>query len=64
MARPAQARRARPGLAWNRRTLPRPRLVELAVAAGFEVPAPEDDSFLHRVDRSITRDVLVVRPAR
>jgi SAM-dependent methyltransferase len=51
------------GLAWNRRTLPRPRLAALAEAAGFGVLAPDDDSFLHRVDRSITRDVLVaVRP--
>ncbi len=51
------------GLAWNRPTLPRPRLVELLVAAGFEVPAPDDDSFVHRVDRAITRDVLVaLRP--
>lgn len=51
-------------LAWNRPTLPRPRLVELAHGAGFEVPAPDDDSFVHRVDRAITRDVLVaVRPA-
>ena len=50
-------------LAWNRRTLPRPRLVELALGAGFEVPAEVDDSFVHQVDRSITRDVLVaVRP--
>jgi SAM-dependent methyltransferase len=53
------------GLAWNRRTLPRTRLVELARGAGFDVPAPDDDSFLHRVDRAITRDVLVaIRPAR
>jgi SAM-dependent methyltransferase len=51
------------GLAWNRRTLPRPRLAALAEASGFAVLTPEDDAFLHRVDRSITRDVLVaVRP--
>jgi len=51
------------GLAWNRRTLARPRLVALAEGAGFAVPAPDDDSFVHRVDRSITRDVLVaIRP--
>ena len=53
----------RPGggvaLAWNRRTLPRPRLVELAAEAGLAVAGPEDDRFVHRVDRSITRDVLV-----
>jgi hypothetical protein len=47
------------GLAWNRKTLARPRLAALAGAAGFDVLAPEDDSFVHRVDRSITRDVLV-----
>jgi hypothetical protein len=54
----------RPGaamaLAWNRHTLPRPALVALAGAAGFELQAPaDDDSFVHRVDRSIRRDVLV-----
>jgi hypothetical protein len=53
----------RPGggvaLAWNRRTLPRPRLVELAEAAGLAVAPADDDRFVHRVDRSITRDVLV-----
>jgi SAM-dependent methyltransferase len=53
----------RPGggvaLAWNRRTLPRPRLVELATEAGLEVADAADDRFVHRVDRSITRDVLV-----
>lgn len=58
----------RPGaaavLAWNRRVLTRPRLCSLAEAAGFAVPAPEADDFVHEVDRSITRDVLVaVRPA-
>ena len=53
----------RPGggvaLAWNRRTLPRPRLVELATEAGLDVADASDDRFVHRVDRSITRDVLV-----
>jgi tRNA G10 N-methylase Trm11 len=58
----------RPGagaaLAWNRRVLDRPRLSALASEAGFTVLAPEDDRFVHVVDRSITRDVLVaVRPA-
>ncbi|MFL6205947.1 MAG: TRM11 family SAM-dependent methyltransferase [Acidimicrobiales bacterium] len=55
----------RPGagvaLSWNRRTLARARLVELASEAGLEVAGPEDDRFVHRVDRSITRDVLVGR---
>lgn len=53
----------RPGagvaLAWNRRTLPRPRLAALATEAGLSVASPEDERFVHRVDRSITRDVLV-----
>jgi len=53
----------RPGagvaLAWNRRTLPRPRLEELMTAAGFTVADIGDERFVHRVDRSITRDVLV-----
>jgi SAM-dependent methyltransferase len=58
----------RPGaaaaLAWNRRVLDRPRLAGLAAAAGFTVAAPDDERFVHVVDRSITRDVLVaVRPA-
>jgi SAM-dependent methyltransferase len=58
----------RPGaaaaLAWNRRVLPPPRLRGLAEAAGFTVSAPEGDDFVHKVDRAITRDVLVVvRPA-
>jgi hypothetical protein len=51
-------------LAWNRRTLDRPRLVAVVEAAGFEVlGAAKDDRFLHRVDRSITRDVLIARRA-
>ncbi len=54
----------RPGgamaLAWNRRTMARPELAELVEAAGFELRTPAgDDSFLHRVDRAILRDVLV-----
>ena len=58
----------RPGaaavLAWNRRTLPRGLLADLAVGAGFTVERKVDEAFVHRVDRSITRDVLVaVRPA-
>lgn len=50
-------------LAWNRRTLARGRLVKLVTAAGFVVGEPSDESFVHRVDRSIKRDVLLaVRP--
>jgi SAM-dependent methyltransferase len=57
----------RPGaaaaLAWNRRVLDRARLSGLVTEAGFAVPAPDDEGFVHIVDRSITRDVLVaVRP--
>lgn len=59
----------RPGagmaLAWNRRTLPRPELVELVTGAGFELlPAVDDDAFAHRVDRAIHRDVLVAARPR
>ena len=64
-ALPAWGDVLRPGagiaLAWNRRTLARPRLVELATRAGLEVADAGDDRFVHRVDRSITRDVLVGR---
>jgi hypothetical protein len=35
--------------------------VELASEAGLEVAGAEDERFVHRVDRSITRDVLVGR---
>ncbi len=67
-ALPAWREVLRPGagmaLAWNRRTLPRPRIVELAREAGFEVAGADDDRFLHRVDRTISRDVLLgSRPA-
>ena len=62
-ALPAWVEVLRPGggaaLAWNRRTLDRPRFVELASAAGLEVWQPEDDRFAHRVDRAIDRDVLI-----
>lgn len=47
-------------LAWNRNTMPREVLEELVVGAGFALRAPQgDDAFVHRVDRSILRDVLV-----
>jgi SAM-dependent methyltransferase len=56
----------RPGagvaLAWNLRTLPRAELVALLEGHGLELCVPADDAaFEHRVDRSITRDVLVAR---
>ena len=65
-ALPAWRSVLRPGagvaLSWNRRTLPRPRLVELLGVHGYELRRPEDDeAFVHRVDRSITRDVVVAR---
>lgn len=52
-------------LAWNRNTLSRPELADLVEKAGFALRVPvEDDSFVHRVDRSILRDVLVAaRPS-
>lgn len=58
----------RPGaaaaLAWNRRTMPRGLLADLATDAGFVVDRKDDDALVHRVDRAITRDVLVaVRPS-
>lgn len=54
----------RPGaamaLAWNQRTLGRAELAEIVAAAGLELRTPADDeSFVHRVDRSILRDVLI-----
>lgn len=60
----------RPGggmaLSWNTRVLPRHDLVALVTDAGFELPELGDDvDFAHRVDRTITRDVVVARrPAR
>jgi tRNA G10 N-methylase Trm11 len=49
-------------LAWNLRTLERARLVDRLVEAGLElVTAADDERFVHRVDRSITRDVVVAR---
>lgn len=59
----------RPGaamaLAWNRRTLPRAELAELVAAHRFELcSSADDDSFVHRVDRAILRDVLIAaRPS-
>lgn len=67
-ALPVWADLLRPGgamaLAWNRNTLPRADLAGLVTGAGLALRAVgDDDAFLHRVDRSILRDVLVaVRP--
>ncbi len=47
-------------LAWNRKTMARNVLEDLVVGAGFELrSAPGNNAFVHRVDRSILRDVLV-----
>lgn len=61
----------RPGgavaLSWNTKVLRREVMVMALVDAGYEVRrhAGGDDAFVHRVDRTITRDVVVaVRPAR
>ncbi|MGH9276294.1 MAG: TRM11 family SAM-dependent methyltransferase [Acidimicrobiales bacterium] len=67
-ALPVWADLLRPGgamaLAWNRNTLSRAELAGLVTGAGLELHgAADDDAFVHRVDRSILRDVLVaVRP--
>jgi hypothetical protein len=67
-ALPVWLRLLRPGagvaLAWNRNTLTRPELVGLLAGAGFELRADSaDDSFVHRVDRAVLRDVvLAARP--
>lgn len=52
------------GLAWNLRTLDRPRLFALLDAAGLRpCQAGDDDAFVHKVDRAITRDLVVATPA-
>ncbi len=68
-ALPAWAGLLRPGgamgLSWNRRTVPRARMVELLAAAGLApVGPPDGDGFVHKVDRVITRDLVVARRAR
>src|SRR4051794_19148021 len=48
------------GLAWNTRVLPRRDLAGIMGSAGLSVlDGPPFDSFEHRVDRSIQRDVIV-----
>ncbi|NKY18986.1 TRM11 family SAM-dependent methyltransferase [Tsukamurella spumae] len=50
------------GLAWNTRVAPRDRVVELLASAGLTVlEGPGYDDLRHRVDRVITRDVIVAR---
>lgn len=50
------------GIAWNTTTMPRPQLAELLTEAGLEVmDGPAWESFSHRVDAAITRDLIVAR---
>jgi hypothetical protein len=56
----------RPGsamaMAWNTRTLDREAFIEALEAAGLEpVAGAKETSFSHRVDSSITRDVMIAR---
>lgn len=52
------------GLAWNTRVAPRDRVAGLLESAGLTVlDGPGYDDLRHRVDRSITRDVIVARTA-
>ncbi|HEY9558397.1 MAG TPA: hypothetical protein VIR58_16790 [Acidimicrobiales bacterium] len=65
-ALPAWVESLRPGggvaLGWNTKTLSRSALVERLMGSGLELARPADDTaFVHRVDRSITRDVVVAR---
>jgi SAM-dependent methyltransferase len=48
------------GLSWNLRTLERDLMFSLLAAADLHpCVEPDDDSFVHRVDRAITRDLVV-----
>ena len=65
-ALPAWRSALRPGggmaVSWNTRTLAREQVLEMLGDAGLEVPELGDDvDFAHRVDRTITRDVVVAR---
>ncbi len=48
-------------LAWNRNVLARAKMEELLVHAGFHPLGGEPDRFVHRVDQSILRDVIIAR---
>ena len=49
-------------LAWNALVAPREQVVDLFMQHGFSVQNdPPFDDFVHTVDRSIKRDVLVAR---
>jgi hypothetical protein len=53
------------GLSWNLRTLGRDLMVSLLEDAGYTpAMAPDDTSFVHKVDRVITRDLIVATPTR
>ena len=65
-ALPAWRTACRPGagiaLSWNTRSLGRADLVALLEDAGYDVqPTGDDGAFAHRVDRTITRDLVVAR---
>lgn len=50
------------GISWNDRVLRRGELTDLMVEAGFEVSdVGGGGEFVHRVDRTITRDLVVAR---
>ena len=50
------------GIAWNNRLLRRDALAAALAGAGFEVTdVGADGRFVHRVDRTITRDLVVAR---
>ena len=51
------------GLSWNTKTLRRESLVALLRAHGLDPRRSDDESFRHRVDHAITRDLVVaVKP--
>jgi len=52
------------GLSWNTKVLKRDELVELLTRHDLVVSTNDDANFVHRVDQSITRDLVVaVKPA-
>jgi SAM-dependent methyltransferase len=68
-ALPAWRSVLRPGgglaLSWNTKVLPRAELLALVTDAGYDLPdLGADVDFVHRVDRVITRDVVVARRPR
>jgi hypothetical protein len=52
------------GLSWNTKVLKRAELVDLLTRHDLDVTTDDDANFEHRVDQSITRDLVVaVKPA-